>query len=67
MADGLRDCLSRLAVVHPEALYSLVHAFDFPRPDWQRSGSLRAGRARLRPQRDVAYECIWPFLSTEAI
>lgn len=43
LADGLRDCLSRLAAVHPEAVYSLVHAFDLKRPDVQRSKSLKAG------------------------
>lgn len=43
LADGLRDCLCRLAAVHPEALYTLVHAFDFAGPDGQRSDSLKAG------------------------
>jgi hypothetical protein len=42
IADELGDCLSRLAAVHPQAVYSLVHAFDLPRPDTQRSGSLVA-------------------------
>jgi glycosyltransferase involved in cell wall biosynthesis len=27
-SDGLCDCLARLAAVHPEGVYSLVHAFD---------------------------------------
>lgn len=33
LAEGLRDCLCRLAVVRPEALYSLVRAFDFAPQD----------------------------------
>lgn len=45
LADGLRDCLCRLAVVRPEALYSLVHAFDFAPQD--------AGRSLMASLRNV--------------
>lgn len=43
LADGLRDCLCRLAAVHPEALYSLVHAFDLAPQDARRLDSLKVG------------------------
>jgi len=43
LADGLRDCLRRLAVVHPEALYSLVHAFDLAPQDAQHLDLFKAG------------------------
>jgi glycosyltransferase involved in cell wall biosynthesis len=65
-SEGLCDCLARLAAVHPEGVYSLVHAFDLvplnvPRRDsvdaalreFGRSGMLLArtiGRT-FRPRR----------------
>jgi glycosyltransferase involved in cell wall biosynthesis len=42
IANELSDCLSRLAAVRPEAVYSLIHAFDLPRTDTQRSRSFGA-------------------------
>jgi glycosyltransferase involved in cell wall biosynthesis len=43
LADELRDCLRRLAVVHPEGLYSLVHAFDLAPQHGQHLDLLKAG------------------------
>jgi glycosyltransferase involved in cell wall biosynthesis len=41
-SDGLRDCLARLAAVHPEGVYSLVHAFDLVRSNIPRQHLLKA-------------------------
>ena len=40
-SEGLCDCLARLAAVHPEGVYSLVHAFDLRRLNVPRRDSLR--------------------------
>jgi glycosyltransferase involved in cell wall biosynthesis len=40
VSEGLRDCLARLAAVHPEGVYSLLHAFD-QRLNEQRRDSLK--------------------------
>jgi glycosyltransferase involved in cell wall biosynthesis len=41
-SEGLSDCLTRLAAVHPEGVYSLVHAFDLVGLDAPRRDSLGA-------------------------
>jgi glycosyltransferase involved in cell wall biosynthesis len=41
-SDGLCNCLARLAAVHPEGVYSLVHAFDLVRLNVPRRHSLKA-------------------------
>jgi glycosyltransferase involved in cell wall biosynthesis len=58
-SDGLRDCLIRLAAVHPEAVYSLVHAFDLVRSEVQRPGSIKValrdfGRSGISLARTIA-------------